>query len=94
MSSMVKTSIISLTAISALFAIILIVAMTLILTMIVIRPLAVLSKEIEKMSNYDLTVQKDNILEKYQKRNDEIGAISQEFVVMREEVLNAVCKRK
>lgn len=90
MSSMVKTSIISLTAISVVFAIILIIVIALILKMIVIRPLAVLSKEIDKMSNYDLTVQKDNILEKYQKRNDEIGAISQGFVVMRESLVHMI----
>lgn len=90
MSSMVKTSIVRLTAISVFFGIILIIVIALILNTIVIRPLAVLSKEIDRMSNYDLTVQKDNILVKYRKRNDEIGAISQGFVVMRESLIHMI----
>lgn len=90
MNSMIKTSVISLTSISVFFAIILIIVIALILNRIVIRPLAVLSGEIDKMSNYDLTVQKDNILEKYRKRNDEIGAISQGFLVMRESLVHMI----
>ncbi|WP_165763725.1 methyl-accepting chemotaxis protein [Halalkalibacter urbisdiaboli] len=48
------------------------------------KPLVVVSKEIDKLSNYDLTETKDGRFKKYSERKDEIGKITLALEKMRE----------
>lgn len=90
MNGILGTSITSLGIVSAVCAIALIVLLLTIIHRLLLRPLTALSKEIDKISNYDLTTQQDCALEKYEKRNDEIGGISKGFLIMQESLIHMI----
>ncbi|MBQ3512771.1 MAG: HAMP domain-containing protein [Lachnospiraceae bacterium] len=90
MGEILKGSIVTLAATCMIFAVILIVLLIFIIRKLVLRPVTDLSKAIDKISNYDLTTQDDAVLEKYQKRNDEIGGISNGFLIMQESLIHMI----
>ena len=90
MGEILKGSIVTLTVTCMIFAVILIVLLIFIIRKLVLRPVTDLSKAIDKISNYDLTTQDDAVLEKYQKRNDEIGGISNGFLMMQESLIHMI----
>ena len=90
MNEILKGSILKLLAVSVAFAVVLIVLLLVIISKLLLRPLKALSMEIDKISNYDLTTTQDDILQKYLKRNDEIGAISNGFLVMQESLIHMI----
>ncbi|MBQ4522304.1 MAG: HAMP domain-containing protein [Lachnospiraceae bacterium] len=90
MGEILKGSIVTLAVTCMLFAVILIVLLIFIIRKLVLRPVTDLSKAIDKISNYDLTTQDDAVLEKYQKRNDEIGGISKGFLMMQESLIHMI----
>lgn len=86
----IQEPIIQLTVIAAVLGILLIGIMITIIYKMMIKPLNILSKEIAKITDYDLTSDSKGYLEKYKKRNDEIGAIGEGFFVMKESLINMI----
>lgn len=82
------SSIIKLTIASIVFAIILIVFILVIIQILLLKPLEGLGKDIDKISNLDLTSSENSVLEKYKKKDDEIGRISKGFYVMQQSLVD------
>lgn len=53
----------------------------------IINPVRVISQEIDKVANYDLTITENKALASYQKKSDEIGIISNGFCKMKENLI-------
>lgn len=70
------------TLVCVILAVVLIVLLVLIIRFLLLKPLDTLAPEIERMSNYDLTMKDRAALEKYALRRDEIGTISSGFLAM------------
>lgn len=84
MGSIISETIQKATIVCTICALALIVLLSLSLHLFLLRPLNLLGNRIEKLSRYDLRLEKGDILEKYAKRTDEIGMISTGFIVMQE----------
>jgi methyl-accepting chemotaxis protein len=54
------------------------------------RPIADLSKIIERTSNYDISIDEDSRAMKYTKRKDEIGTISSSLLTMKKNLLSLI----
>lgn len=48
----------------------------------ILKPIVKLTKELNKISNYDLTINKNHVTSSYLKRKDEIGSMSNSLVIM------------
>lgn len=64
--------------------IIILIGIILIITTSITKPIMGLSKSIEKLSKFDLTMDKDDKLKSYLNRKDEIGLISSSLEIMQE----------
>lgn len=90
MNQILSSSIIKVTIICIIFSILLLAILGISIYYIVIKPLHLLKRDFEKMSQYDLTTEKDDKLTAYCKRRDEIGVISNGFLQMKESLRNMV----
>ena len=82
MNHILQSSLLKVTIICILFAVALLVLLCICLYRMLIRPLKVLSHNIEKMADYDFSIQDMELLS-YEKRQDEIGTISRSFFAMK-----------
>ena len=83
-------SVLKMSATSIVSAVVLISLLLLIIHRLLLKPLNELSKEIERISKFDLTTSQGSALEKYKKRNDEIGGISKSFYIMQENLTDMI----
>ena len=83
-------SVLKLSITSVISAIVLISLLLLIIHKLLLKPLNELSKEIERISNFDLTTIRNSALTKYKKRTDEIGGISNGFFIMQENLTDMI----
>lgn len=70
----------------AICSIVLLTIMSIVIAVMIINPIKRLAGNISKMANYDLTGDKTGSLQKYTKRQDEIGMISKDFETMRKNI--------
>lgn len=70
----------------AICSIVLLTIMSIVIAVMIINPIKRLADNISKMANYDLTGDKTGSLQKYTKRQDEIGMISKDFETMRKNI--------
>lgn len=54
------------------------------------KPIISLSKDIERIANYDLSISDDSQVDKFSKRKDEIGTIASSFLVMRTNLIELI----
>src|SRR5690606_39189310 len=54
------------------------------------KPIIELSKEIGKISNYDIKIEEDSAIVKYRKREDEIGDIANSLLTMQKNLTDLV----
>lgn len=90
MGEIMKETVIRVTAFCFAFAIGLIILLCIFVHLLVLKPLRRLGARIETLSNYDLRMDENDVLKKYQKRKDEIGTISGGFLIMQESLLKMV----
>lgn len=90
MSSIVKSSVIKETLVSIFVSVILLVVISALVIRLIIYPIKQLGKNISKMANYDLSSDQTGVIEKYCKRSDEIGQISNDFEQMRQSIVKLV----
>lgn len=90
MNTILKSSLAKVTVTSVLCSILLLIVLTTVIYLFIMKPIKLLSKNISHMANYDLTADKTGIMEKYCKRQDEIGIISNDFEVMRTSITKLV----
>lgn len=88
MDGILNQATVKVTFVCVIFALILIVLLCGFIFFILSKPLRQLSVRIEKLSNYDLRMEAGDALQKYRKRSDEIGMISNGFLVMQESLIN------
>lgn len=84
------SSVLKLTITSIIIVIALIVLVLFIMNKLLLKPLKELGKEIERISDFDLTSSQNRALIKYRNRNDEIGVISKCFFTMQENLTNLI----
>ncbi|MGN1349817.1 MAG: methyl-accepting chemotaxis protein [Anaerovoracaceae bacterium] len=85
-------SVTRLTIASTICAVLIILLILIIIQLLFLKPLKGLGKDIDKISNLDLTTNEDSVLEKYQNKNNEIGSISKGFYVMQQSLLDMMKK--
>lgn len=90
LATILKGSAVALLLTCLVFAVILIVLLIIVIHRLVLRPVTDLSEAIDKISNYDLSTQDDDKLERYKKRNDEIGGISNGFLNMKDSLIQMI----
>lgn len=90
MNGILKGSIINVTVISVVCGILLIALLITIVYILLLRPLGILTKDIDRISHYDLTLGEDSMLARYKGRQDEIGAISNGFFVMQQSLIDMI----
>lgn len=90
MNSILSVSLAKVIITSVVCTILLLVVLTLVIYILIIKPIKFLGDNISRMANYDLTADKTGILEKYCRRGDEIGMISNDFEIMRKSIISLV----
>ena len=90
LNSLVLESLLKTTGFCALFAVILILILIQFIRRLIVRPLHAVLTDIKKLSNYDLTLNENSKIQTYAKQNDEIGVISNGFLIMRESLLELI----
>lgn len=90
LNSLVLESLLKTTGFCVLCAIILIVVLLLFIHRLVIRPLTAIQTDIKRMASYDLTLNEQSSIKSYATQNDEIGVISNGFLIMRESLLKLI----
>lgn len=83
MNDILSDSVIKVTVLSVVLSLILLVVLSIVIYLMIIRPIKIMGNNISKMAGYDLTRDKTGVIEKYRRRSDEIGAISNDFEAMR-----------
>ena len=86
-NSLVLKSLIKITGFCIFFAVMLLIILVLFIRRLVIKPLHAIQSDIKKLSDYDLTLNENSKMQSYAKRSDEIGIISNGFLIMRESLL-------
>lgn len=90
MNKISGSSVIKLTATSLLCSVVLMVILGLLINLLLIRPIKRLSANISRMAKYDLTSDKSGIMQRYCRRGDEMGVISNDFETMRSSIIRLV----
>ncbi len=90
MNHILSGSLVKVVVVFIVFSIVLLGVLTVGINQMVIRPVSLLSKNMERMSNYDLTAEKEYDLGNFEKRKDEIGLISSGFIHMRSNIIHLV----
>lgn len=90
LNSILASSLIKLTLYCIGFSLLLVIILSGEIYRIVVKPLKHVSAEVEKIADYDLTAAGDEKLQKFQKRTDEIGVISNGFVKMRSSLVKII----
>lgn len=90
MNTILGASLVKVTVTSVVCTVILLLVLTLVIYLLVIKPIRLLGENISRMANYDLSADKTGVIEKYCRRGDEIGAISNDFEAMRTSIISLV----
>ena len=90
LNSILASSLIKLTLYCIGFSLLLVIILSGEIYRIVVKPLKHVSAEVEKIADYDLTAAGDEKLQKFQKRTDEIGVISNGFVKMKSSLVKII----
>lgn len=77
-SSMLKVGIIS-----GICTVVLLIVLSVFIFMVIVKPIKKIGDNISRMAKYDFTPDTTGVIEKYCKRSDEIGMISEDFESMR-----------
>lgn len=72
---------------SAFFVVLLIVALIFSIRKMIINPIYVMSAELDRVANYDLSIKENKVLDSYRKKEDEIGIMSKGFCKMRDNLI-------
>lgn len=75
---------------SVMCSINLLVILSLVIYLLIIRPIKKLGANISRMANYDLSPDKTGTINRYCKRSDEVGVISNDFETMRLSIIRLV----
>lgn len=87
LNQILETSLAKLITVCVISAILLIAILSFFIIRIVVKPLTQLSKKIKKISEYNLTTYKDDVLTKYSHKKDEIGILSNGILMMKESLI-------
>lgn len=90
MNSILSSSLFKVIVTSVICTILLLIVLTLVIYFFVIKPIKILGNDISRMANYDLSADKTGVMEKYCRRADEIGTISNDFEAMRTSIVKLV----
>ncbi len=90
MNGILNKSLVKVAGVSVICTIALLIELSLVVYLLVIRPIKRLAKNIEQMAKYDMTSDKTGVIEKYCKRSDEIGVISNDLEAMRLSIMKLV----
>lgn len=92
MNTILRSSLIKVTATSVIFTVLLLAVLTLVIYLLIIKPIKFLGDSISRMANYDLSPDQTGTIAKYCKRRDEIGTISNDFEAMRTSITKLVAQ--
>lgn len=90
MNTILKTSLVKVAVTCLVCTILLLIVLTLVIHILILKPLNFLCGNISRMARYDLSADKTGVVEKYCRRGDEIGAISNDFEAMRMSIIKLV----
>lgn len=90
MNTILSSSLIKVTVTSVICSVLLLVILTLVIYVLIIKPIKLLGDNISRMARYDLSSDKTGVIEKYCRRKDEVGMISNDFEVMRTSIIKLV----
>ena len=76
--------------ISVICTIALLVELCVVIGILVIKPIKKVADNISRMAKYDMTSDKTGMIEKYSKRGDEIGMVSQDYELMRNSIVKLI----
>lgn len=90
MNEILQASLVKVAVTSLVCTILLLIVLTLVIHVLILKPLNLLGDNISRMAAYDLSADKTGVIEKYCKRGDEIGTISNDFEAMRMSIIKLV----
>lgn len=90
MNSILRSSLAKVTVTSVVCTILLLVVLVSVIYLLVIKPIKLLGDNISRMAKYDLSADKTGVIEKYCRRSDEVGVISNDFEAMRTSIIKLV----
>lgn len=90
MNAILSSSQAKVTATSVICTILLLIVLTVVIYLLVMKPIKFLVNNISRMADYDMSADRTGMIEKYCKRQDEIGMISNGFEAMRTSIVKLV----